>query len=349
MGWNSWNHFERKVDDKTVREAADAMVSSGMKAAGYLYINIDDSWEGDRDAEGNITSNSKFPDMKALADYVHSKGLKIGIYSSPGRTTCAGYEGSYGHELQDARTYAQWGIDYLKYDYCNASAIYPIFDMRGVYQKMGEALRSAGRPIVYSLSAGGLDEVWTWGAKAGLNLWRTTPDIRPTWYWMSRIAFNQLPLSRYPSPGHWNDPDMLEVGNGLSEEESRTQMTLWSMLRAPLIAGNDLTNMTEATRNILMNRDMISVDQDVAAKPAHLLRQQDAVQIWTRRLSDGSTAIAIINAGGSVTSVTLKWKEAGLMRIKKVRDIWRQQDITGSKQGFSSEIPPHGIEFLRVW
>jgi len=214
MGWNSWNHFAEKVDDRGVRQAADAMVSSGMAAAGYTYINIDDTWEAGRDAQGNILANLKFPDMKALADYVHSKGLKLGIYSSPGPLTCGGYAGSYLHEEQDARTYAAWGVDYLKYDWCSAGRIYTDADLRAIYQKMGAALASSGRPIVFSLCEYGTADVWTWGPKVGGNLWRTTGDISDNWKSMSKIGFDQGRLAPFAGPGHWNDPDMLEVGNG---------------------------------------------------------------------------------------------------------------------------------------
>src|SRR5215469_1607560 len=269
MGWNSWNKFAGKVDDAAVRGVADAMVSSGMKDAGYIYINIDDTWEGPRDAQGNIASNTKFPNMKALADYVHSKGLKIGIYSSPGPKTCAGYEGSYGHEEQDAKQYAAWGIDYLKYDWCSADRIYKDTDMQAVYQRMGDALLKAGRPIVYSLCQYGRNEVWTWGSKVGGNLWRTTGDISDRWQSMDRIGFRQFDINPYIRPGHWNDPDMLEIGNGgMTAEEYRTHMSLWSMLAAPLLAGSHLRTSThDPTRRptVLVFTDVV---EDPQGKPA---------------------------------------------------------------------------------
>lgn len=262
MGWNSWNKFAGKVDDAAVRGMADAMVTSGMKKAGYIYVNIDDTWEGPRDSNGNMTTNRKFPDMKALAEYVHSKGLKIGIYSSPGPKTCAGYEASYGHEEQDAKTFAAWGFDYLKYDWCSASRIYKDEEMQAVYQKMGEALLHAGRPIVYSLCQYGKQDVWKWGSKVGGNLWRTTGDISDNWKSMSKIGFNQFDISQYIRPGHWNDPDMLEIGNGgMTGDEYRTHMSLWSLLAAPLLAGNDLRSMTDEIKAILTNEEVIAVDQ----------------------------------------------------------------------------------------
>jgi alpha-galactosidase len=271
MGWNSWNHFHRTIDDKIVRAQADAMVSSGMRDAGYIYVNIDDTWEGERDAQGNIQTNSKFPDMKALADYVHSKGLKLGIYSSPGAKTCAGYEGSLGHEQQDADTYAKWGIDYLKYDLCGLRTVLKTAPtpeaankmMVDAYIKMRDALHKTGRPIVYSLCQYGNDAVWRWGTEVGGNLWRTTGDINDHYDRMAEIGFSQAGLARFAGPGHWNDPDMLEVGNGgMNQEEYRQHMSLWAILAAPLLAGNDLTTMSPETVAMLTNREVIAIDQD---------------------------------------------------------------------------------------
>ena len=261
MGWNSWNKFGGRVDDAAVRGMADAMTTNGMREAGYVYVNIDDTWEGERDKEGKITTNKKFPDMKALADYVHRKGLKIGIYSSPGPNTCAGYEGSYGHEEQDAKTYAEWGIDYLKYDWCAARNLYKDEEMQAVYQIMGEALLKLGRPILYSLCQYGRAEVWKWGPEVGGNAWRTTGDIRDSWESMTKIGFAQVALAPYAAPGHWNDPDMLEIGNGgMNDDEYRTHMSLWSILAAPLLAGNDLRSMSPAILEILTNREVILMD-----------------------------------------------------------------------------------------
>jgi alpha-galactosidase len=255
MGWNSWNYFAGKVTDKNIRDSADLIVSSGMRDAGYVYVNIDDTWEGERDASGVLHTNVKFPDMKALADYVHSKGLKIGIYSGPGTKTCGGYAASLGHEEQDAKMYAEWGIDYLKYDLC--SFIPDVLEkqapndkaeqmriMIAAYDKMDKALKATGRPIAYSLCQYGWDAVWEWAPALGGNLWRTTGDIDPHWDRIYAIVSQQEGLEKYAGPGHWNDPDMLEVGNGkLSLAENRTHFSLWAMLAAPLLAGNDLPNM----------------------------------------------------------------------------------------------------------
>jgi alpha-galactosidase len=349
MGWNSWNHFHGNIDDKTVREIADAMVTSGMEDAGYIYVNIDDTWELGRDADGNITTNKKFPDMKALADYVHSKGLKIGLYSSPGPKTCAGYEGSYGHEEADARMYAKWGFDYLKYDWCSAGSIYPDTDMQAVYQKMGDALRSTGRPIVFSLCQYGRADVWNWGAKVSGNSWRTTGDISDNWKSMSGIAFKQLSIAPYATIGHWNDPDMLEVGNGgMSDEEYRTHMSLWAMLRAPLLAGNDIRNMSPATKAILMNRDVIAIDQDPRGEPAQLAKTDGSVEIWTRPLDDNATALALFNKGEQPESVKVSWQDVKLKTPAKARDLWTHQDAPITAHGYTANVPAHGTVLLKL-
>src|SRR6266478_2663533 len=349
MGWNSWNKFAGRVDDATVRSIADAMASNGMKQAGYLYINIDDTWEGGRDPRGNILTNKKSPDMKALADYVHKKGLKLGIYSSPGPNTCAGYEGSYGHEEQDARTYAAWGIDYLKYDWCGARTIYTDEEMPAVYQKMGDALLASGRPIVYSLCQYGRVDVWKWGADVGGNLWRTTGDIRDTWDSMTRIGFGQNELAQWARPGHWNDPDMLEIGNGgMSETEYRTHMSLWSMLAAPLLAGNDLRRMSPGIHQILTNREVIAVDQDKDGKQGTRVWKSGDQEIWTRSLSGGGRAVALFNRATDASKVNVRWADLGISRNARVRDLWEHKDIGGAWPEYSVMIPGHGVVMLRV-
>jgi len=349
MGWNSWNKFASRVDDATVRGIADAMASSGMKAAGYLYVNIDDTWEAERDAQGNIQTNKKFPNMKALADYVHSKGLKLGIYSSPGPNTCAGYEGSYGHEEQDARTYAAWGIDYLKYDWCGARNLHSDEEMPAVYQKMGDALLKVKRPIVYSLCQDGRLDVWKWGAEVGGNLWRTTGDIRDTWDSMTRIGFGQNELAQWAQPGHWNDPDMLEIGNGgMSETEYKTHMSLWAILAAPLLAGNDLRSMTPATLAILTNRDVIAVNQDKAGRQGSRLWKAGDQEIWTRPLAGGDKAVAVFNRAVEPATVSRPWTELGINSKSKVRDLWEHKPIVMEGTAYSATIPGHGVVMMRV-
>jgi alpha-galactosidase len=371
MGWNSWNFFAHKVDDRVVREAADAMVSSGMRDAGYTYINIDDTWEGERDANGVLHANSKFPDMKALADYVHSKGLKIGIYSSPGPKTCAGFEGSLGHEAQDAQLYASWGIDYLKYDLCSfrravmeaQSPNDKAEQMRlmiAAYKKMGDALKATGRPIVYSFCQYGNDAVWEWAPSVGGNLWRTTGDVRASWQSIYDIIEQQGGLAKYAGPGHWNDPDMLEVGNGvkdnqgrvrlLSPAENRTHFSMWAMLAAPLLAGNDLANMTPEVRDILTNRDVIAIDQDRLGHEATRAYADGEVEVWTRHLSGGALAIAVMNAGSDRYSshpFHLSLARLGLHGPQKGKDIWGNKEITLT-DNMPIEIASHDILLVRI-
>jgi len=351
MGWNSWNKFAGKVDDATIRTIADAMVSSGMKKAGYIYVNIDDTWEGPRDANGNITGNTKFPDMKALADYVHSKGLKIGIYSSPGPKTCAGYEGSYAHEQQDANVYAAWGIDYLKYDWCSALRIYTDQEIQPIYQKMGDALLKTGRPIVFSLCEYGRSEVLKWGAKVDGNLWRTTGDISDNWRSMSNIGFKQFDIAPYIAVGHWNEPDMLEIGNGgMSADEYRTHMSLWSLLAAPLLAGNDVRSMTDETKSILENEEVIAIDQDAAGKPAKRISDADATAVVVARpLHDGSLALGLFNRGDQAQPVTVNWSAVDLGGKKlKARDLWKHADVALTGDSYSADVPPHAVVLLKV-
>jgi alpha-galactosidase len=354
MGWNSWYKFAGKIDDATVRAMADAMVADGMTKLGYDYINIDDTWEGGRDASGNLVPNRKFPDMKALADYVHSKGLKFGIYSSPGPKTCAGYEGSFGHEVQDAKTFASWGVDFVKYDLCSARDIYPSTSetLQALYQKMGEALQSSGRPMVFSLCEYGNGDVWKWGAKAGGNLWRTTGDIRDTWEAMDRIGFGQLDIASYAKPGQWNDPDMLQIGlGGMNADEYRTQMSLWSLLAAPLIAGNDLRNMSDETKSILMNDEVIAIDQDPAVKPVQRLAPQGKIEILWRPLTNGSVAVGIFNRGEAPAEANVSWSSIPSLPDKgklTARDLWLHQPVKVAADEYSATIPAHGVILLKV-
>jgi alpha-galactosidase len=355
MGWNSWNHFAERVTDADVRAAADALVSSGMRDAGYVYVNIDDAWQGERDANGVIHANSKFPDMKALTDYVHSKGLKIGIYSSPGPKTCAKFEGSYGHEDQDAKTYAEWGFDYLKYDQCSfgdiinreagdnlekATQIH-----RDAYEKMHQALLKTGRPIVYSFCQYGLFAVWQWGPQNGANLWRTTGDISDNWESMTNIGFQQPGLEHFSGPGHWNDPDMLEIGNGgMNTKEYKVHMSLWVMLAAPLLAGNDLSKMDSDTRSILMNHDAIAIDQDKLGKQSSRIWAQGPLEIWTRELAGGKHAIAFFNRGNSAMAFDTKLSALDTMRGSRYRDVWTQKSVALTSGTLM--VPGHGVSLL---
>lgn len=359
MGWNSWNHFADKVTDADVRAAADAIVSSGMRDAGYIYVNIDDTWEAGRDANGNIQTNKKFPDMKALADYVHSKGLKLGIYSSPGPKTCAGYEGSYGHEEQDAKSYAAWGIDYLKYDLCglrdvmdkesHGDRLKAFAIQKAAYEKMHKALVATGRPIFFSLCQYGWNDVWAWGPEVGGNAWRTTGDINDTYARMETIGFSQAGLSKYAAPGHWNDPDMLEVGNGgMNADEYRTHMALWAVLAAPLLAGNDLSKMSKETLSMLTNKDVIAVDQDALGKQGDRLWAVGPYEVWAKPLSGGAKAIALFNRGELASPMTLRLKDVGFAQGAKLRDLWKGSEVTAKNGEITSLVPSHGVLFLKV-
>ena len=348
MGWNSWNHFAEKVDDATIRATADALVSSGLRDAGYIYLNIDDTWAGKRDANGVMHPNEKFPDMKALADYVHSKGLKLGIYSGPGPKTCAGYEGSLGHEEQDAQTYAQWGIDYLKYDWCQQPP-QRVEDMKNAYAKMHDALAKTGRPIVLSLCQYGWHKVWEWGPSVGGNLWRTTGDITDRYNSMAEIGFNQNGLEKFAGPGHWNDPDMLEVGNGgMNGDEYRTHFSLWAMLAAPLIMGNDLTRMTPYTVEILTNREVIAVDQDQLGKQGFRVAQEGPFEVWMKPMSDGSKVVGLFNRQRTAEQITANFAQIGIRGEATVRDLWLKKDVGTFKDSYSAYVPPHGVVLVRI-
>jgi alpha-galactosidase len=349
MGWNSWNHFACRVNDAVVRAAADAIASNGMKDAGYTYVNIDDCWQGQRDASGNIQGNERFPDMKALADYVHSKGLKIGLYSSPGPKTCARYEGSFGHEAQDAKSYAAWGFDYLKYDWCSASRVYKPEQMQAVYKKMGDALKATGRPIVFSLCQYGLQGVWHWAPSVGGNLWRTTGDINDHWTRMALIGFGQNGLQTFAGPGHWNDPDMLEVGNGgMNHDEYVTHMSLWCMLAAPLLAGNDLAKMTPETLAILTNKEVIALDQDPAGKQGYRVWQEGPYEVWVKPLADGSKAVGLFNRGNSPMKITANFPDVGMSGTVKVRDLWAHKNLGTASGSFSAVVPRHGVVLVKM-
>jgi len=359
MGWNSWNYFGEKINNADVRAVADALVTSGMRDAGYIYVNIDGGWQGQRDARGNIQPNRKFPDMKALADYVHSKGLKLGIYSSPGPKDCAGSEGSYGHEQQDADTFAKWGIDYLKYDLCSyrdimrkesngnrqkGSAL-----MQQAYEKMHQALLNTQRPMIYSLCQYGWDAVWNWGPKVGGNLWRTTDDINDSYARMSAIGFSQAGLSKYAAPGHWNDPDMLEVGNGhMTPDEYRTHMSLWAILAAPLLAGNDLTKMDDTTKSILMNKEVIAVDQDRLGVEGDRVTATGPFEVWMKPLQGGARAVALFNRSRYDYPITVRLNKIGFHGPVQVRDVWSHKSMGTVHDSYTAMVPSHGVVMLRL-
>jgi alpha-galactosidase len=300
-----------------------------------------------RDANGNLQPNHKFPDMKALSDYVHSKGLKFGIYSSPGPRTCAGYPASYGYEAQDAKTFASWGIDYLKYDWCSAGMIYKDEQMPAVYQKMGDALQVSGRPMVYSLSVGQLKAA-QWGPPAGANLWRTTGDINDSWESMIGNIEKQVPTAAFAGTGHWNDPDMLEIGNGhMTDDEYRTHLSLWALTAAPLLTGNDIRTMSAVTKSILLNKEVIAVDQDVLGKQASPVKNGD-LETWAKPLADGSVAVGVVNLGSVAAQARVKAGELQLGKVKKARDLWAHKDVKFTDGTYSATVPSHGVLMLRM-
>jgi alpha-galactosidase len=344
MGWNTWNHFACKIDESLIRESADALVASGMRDAGYRYVNIDDCWQAyERDASGSLQAHPEhFPSgIKALADYVHARGLQLGIYATPGSHTCANLAGTYpgqlgslGHEEQDARTFAAWGVDYLKYDWCHAErdglTEIPAFAM------MSRALRATGRPIVYSLSEYGQGKPWLWGPSVGANLWRTTPDILDLWPRIPPILVKQAPITTYAGPGGWNDPDMLEVGNGgMTDDQYRAHFGMWALLNAPLLAGNDVRSMTTATTEILLNQELIAVDQDWGGRSAVKLRDDGDTEVWEKPMSDGTVVVALLNQGAPAADMVVTASELGLPAASRyqARDLWAHVD-----REFGSEI-----------
>jgi alpha-galactosidase len=347
MGWNSWNHFNKRIDDQIVREQAKAMATSGMKAAGYKYIIIDDTWAGQRNAQGFIEPNQKFPDMKALGDYIHSLGLKFGIYSSPAAKTCARYTGSLGHVQQDAETYAKWGVDYLKYDWCQRPS--GLENMKAAYTEMHQALLKTGRPIVFSLCQYGWYAVWRWGASVGGNLWRTTGDVSDNYYRMAEIGFSQNGLDKFAGPGHWNDPDMLEVGNGgMSEAGYRTQMSLWAILAAPLIAGNDLTKMTPYTVRLLTNPEVIAVDQDPLGREGHRVTQEGPLEVWMKPMADGSKVVGLFNRQRTTDYISVTFSQIGIHGPATVRNLWLHSNKGTFKGKYGAWVPGQGVVLVRI-
>lgn len=348
MGWNSWNHFGCNVSSELIRETADAMVASGMRDAGYRYVVIDDCWQVGRDGDGRIVADSsRFPEgMKALADYVHSKGLLFGLYTDAGRKTCEGRPGSYGYEEVDANTYAEWGVDYTKVDWCHAEGL----DAPTRYRIIRDALANSGRPIVFSICEWGSNQPWQWAAGVG-NLWRTTGDIRDNWNSMLSIVDLSSQYWSAAGPGHWNDPDMLEVGNGgMSADEYRSHFSLWAMMAAPLIAGNDLRDLTATTRDILTNREVIAIDQDSLGVQGKLVQSGPPEhQVWSRPLKDGSRAVVLLNRSSAPAKMHADWGRIGIkVDSARVRDLWAHEDKGAFRGGYGSDVPSHGVVMLRV-
>jgi alpha-galactosidase len=415
MGWNSWNCFHKSVDQKKVIAAAEAMIAAGLVDHGWTYINIDDCWQGNRDEKGFVQPNAKFPDMKGLSDAIHGMGLKFGIYSSPGPRTCAGYEGSFDHEDQDAKTYAEWGVDYVKYDWCSYGSVSGLRTLQkciellpdrageltalgkemleidklgrkrtpeqeakrkelnqkiaGILEKIdpnqkkqidadvpvapyrlfGKSLKKVDRDIVYSLCQYGGAKVWEWGPAVGGNCWRTTGDIGASWGSLSGIGFRQNALAKWAGPGHWNDPDMLEVGSGtLTPDENYTHMTLWCMLAAPLLIGCDMTKMDEFVLSLHSNDEVLSVNQDALGKQGYRVKQDGANEVWLKPMADGVLAVALFNRGDKEAEVSIAWADLKLEGEQPIRDLWRQKNLSGNAKGLSAKVAPHGAELFRV-
>jgi alpha-galactosidase len=362
MGWNSWNKFACNVSEDLIRQTADAMVKSGMKASGYEYVVIDDCWQVARDKVGNIVADpQRFPSgIKSLADYIHSLGLKFGIYSDAGSQTCAGRPGSLGHEFQDARQYAAWNVDYLKYDWCNTTTQ----DAPASYATIRQALDATGRSIVLSICEWGTHKPWLWGKDAGGNLWRTTGDIQDRWEgrikWpngdccsngMVDIVEMQNGLESYAGPGHWNDPDMLEVGNGgMTDTEYRSHFSLWAILAAPLIAGNDLRTMRSEIRDILTNQEVIAVDQDSLGSEGRRVQKNGDLEVWAKQMKDGGRAVVLFNRATTDREITVEWEDLGYPSHldAAVRDLWQKKDLGKFTGKFSASVLPHGVVMITV-
>ncbi len=392
MGWNSWNCFASAVSDEKVRAAADAFIKSGLQNHGWMYVNIDDYWQTHRDskdptlrgpardAQGRILANPRFPDMKALAVYVHGLGLKIGLYSSPGPWTCGGCVGSFDHEMQDAQQYAEWGFDYLKYDWCSykpeleaqrkssldatkikswgGSMPNDVAELMKPYEVMHQGLRAQPRDIVYSLCQYGMGDVWKWGADVGGNCWRTTGDITDTWGSMCSNGFKSAGHEQYAGPGHWNDPDMLVVGKlgwgslrstRLTPNEQYTHISLWCLLTSPLLIGCDMSQMDDFTLSLLSNDEVIAVDQDPLGKQASRIVKEGDIEIWAKDMEDGSKAVGLFNRGEGVASIKLNWGDLGWHGEHRVRDLWRQKDLGKFADAYSVDVPRHGVMLIRVW
>ncbi|SHE83351.1 alpha-galactosidase [Bacteroides luti] len=368
MGWNSWNKFACDINEEIIRGVADKMVESGLRDAGYVYLNLDDCWHGKRDSLGFITADPvKFPSgIKDLADYIHSKGLKIGIYSDAGRQTCGGRPGSLGHEYQDALTYAKWGIDYLKYDWCNTEDVNPI----GAYNLMRDALRAAGRPILFSMCEWGNSKPWTWAKDTG-HMWRTTGDIfncfdcvdeHPGWkaFGVLQILDMQEGLRKYAGPGHWNDPDMLEVGNGQKVNQDRAHFSMWCMLAAPLILGNDIRNMSDETKAIIMNKDVIAIDQDTLGVQGLKVASQDGLEVWFKPLAGGDWAFCLLNRSNVDKEYEINWQKFNFDdEVSKrstnfynttyvIKNLWTKKIEGSTKKDKKVSVPAQDVLLYRL-
>jgi len=380
MGWSTWYMAYANISDKLVREQADAMVSSGLADHGYQYVNIDDGWNikpgsddpivggPPRDENGNLRTSKNFPDMNALTDYVHSKGLKIGIYISPGPLTCARFEGSYGHEEQDARQFARWGFDFLKYDWCGYSKVAKdksVEELKKPYVKMGAILKTLDRDFVYNLCQYGMGNVWEWGRETGGNFWRTFGDVgggkhddRALWRNMTKMGFGQAGMEKYAGPGGWNDPDNLLIGHilwqrqmvptPLTSDEQYTYMSLWAVMAAPLVFGGDMTKLDEFTLSLLANDEVIEINQDVLGKQGAPAAKSGDQEVWVKDLEDGSKAVGLFNRGEAETEIAARWSDLGIRGRHKVRDLWRRKDIGSFEGELKTKVAPHGAALVKI-
>ncbi|MBV9851554.1 MAG: NPCBM/NEW2 domain-containing protein [Armatimonadetes bacterium] len=360
MGWNSWNVWAGAVDEGKVRAAADELIATGLARHGFQYVNIDDTWEAGRDAQGRIQTNNKFPDMKALADYIHGQGLKFGIYSSPGPTTCAGFTASYRHEDQDAQSYADWGVDYLKYDWCSYGSVVHgsgVEYFQHPYAVMRASLDKVNRDILYSFCQYGMGDVWKWGAQTGGNTWRTTGDINDSWGSLHGIYESQAGHEVYAGPGHWNDPDMLEVGyvgfgnphpTHLKPNEQILHISMWCLLSAPLLIGCDMTRLDKFTLALLSNDEALDINQDPLGKPAGRVARDGDADVWARPLFDGTRAVGLTNAGAEPQTITVRWADIGIKGRQPVRDLWLHRDVGDFDGSYSVEVPAHGCVLLKI-
>lgn len=365
MGWNSWNCWGLTVSEEKVKSSAQAIIDKGLIDYGWTYINIDDGWEDSaRDQQGYIVPNEKFKNISLLCSWLHERGLKSGIYSSPGTKTCGGYLGSYQHELKDASSYAAWGIDYLKYDWCSYDDIFyrerdsSLEAYRKPYKLMQDALQAQPRDIVYSLCQYGMKDVWRWGAEVNGNSWRTTGDIRDTWESVKSIGLAHPELYSYAKPGHWNDPDMLVVGQlgwsgnlratRLTPDEQYAHISLWSLLSAPLLIGCDVSRLDSFTLNLLTNAEVLAIDQDALGRQAQQKIKTKNYEVWVKDMQDGSKAVGVFNLSDSYQNIAFKLNSIGLNGVILIRDVWRQKKLGTYKEIFSSKVPPHGVTMVKM-
>ncbi len=348
MGWNSWNRFGPFVSDQLVRETADALIESGMRDAGYRYVVVDDAWEGSlRSDDGNLEPNLwRFPNMHGLAAYLHARGLRYGLYTCAGDRTCQGYPGSRGREFVDARRFASWDVDFMKIDWCHSNGL----DARAAYTTWSEAIRAVRRPMVLSICEWGRNRPWQWAGSVG-HLWRTTGDIADRWDSVMGILDAQEAIAQFAGPDHWNDPDMLEVGNGgMTDAEYRAHFSLWAILAAPLMAGNDVRTMNDATRAILTATEVIAVDQDRLGRQGRRVRQDHVVEVWARELDGGAHAAVLLNRGEIAARAEVTWDLLGGSRTDTalVRDLWERQDIGLRHEGYDLTLAPHSAALLKA-